>query len=235
MGRFERSLPLLGEAGLARLRRAHVLLLGLGGVGSYTAEALVRAGLGELTLADGDVFQASNLNRQLGALTSTLGQKKTAVTAARLRDIDPDLTLHTIEHRLMPDEADTLLDTAYDYVIDAIDDIPVKIAVAIACHNRRVPLLACLGTGNKWDPTRLEVTDLFATHTDPLAKRMRKALKDAGVHALEVVFSSEVPLKPRNETNAYVPPASLPFVPPSAGILLAQVCVQRLLTPLQGA
>ncbi|HHT44760.1 MAG TPA: tRNA threonylcarbamoyladenosine dehydratase [Fastidiosipila sp.] len=228
MSRFARSLPLLQETGLAKLRKAHVLLLGLGGVGSYTAEALTRAGVGTLTIVDGDVFSESNLNRQLGALVNTIGRKKTDVTKERIGSIDPETTVHSIDRHLTPDDIPKLLDQPFDYVIDAIDDIKVKIALAITCTKRKLPLITCLGTGNKWDPSLLKITDIKKTHTDPIAKRMRRALKDHGVESLPVVFSEELPVKIDYEEDGRRPPASLPFVPPAAGILLAKACVCHL-------
>lgn len=236
MSRFARSLPLLSESGLARLRKAHVLLLGLGGVGSYTAEALARAGVGTFTVVDGDHFTESNLNRQLGALMSTIGERKTMVTKQRVEAIDPTIKVHTLDRHLIPEDLPDLLSKRFDYVIDAIDDIEVKIALAVACHAQDLPLISCLGTGNKWDPTKLQITDIRKTHTDPIAKRMRRALKDAGVESLTVVFSTEIPAKISYEEDGRRPPASLPFVPPSAGILLAKACVSHLVEhPLQEA
>lgn len=226
--RYERSLPLLGESGLARLRRARVLLLGLGGVGSYTAEALARAGIGHLTVVDGDVYQMSNLNRQLGALSSTIGCKKTDTTKARILEIDPEITVDTVDRHLTGEDLPPLLDLSFDIVLDAIDDLPVKIELAACCHDRHLPLITCLGTGNKWDPTLLQITDIAKTHTDPLARRMRKALRDRGIDRLQVIFSPEEPKKPF-AAEQHSAPASLPFVPPSAGILLAKAGVSLLL------
>lgn len=229
MSRFDRSLPLLGADGLDRLRRAHVLLLGLGGVGSLTAEMLTRAGIGALTIVDGDRYTESNLNRQLGALLETIGKRKTEVTSERIRQIDPETNVRAIDCHLTSDDIPALLSDAYDYVIDAIDDIEVKVRLAMECEQRNIPLICCLGTGNKWDPTALEITDIKKTHTDPIARRMRRALKDRGIEGLTVVFSKEAPVKIAYEEDGRRPPASLPFVPPSAGILLAKACVCHLL------
>lgn len=229
MGRYERSLLLIGENGLCTLQAAHVLLLGVGGVGSFAAESLVRAGIGSLTLVDGDVYTESNLNRQLGALPSTIGRSKVEVTKERMQAINPRVSCHTDARFLTPDDVPALFTVPYDYVLDAIDDVAVKIALALHCTTNEIPLLTCLGTGNKWDLTKLKVTDLAKTHTDPLAKRMRHDLKAHGIQHLKVVFSDEIPQKVNASEPGRRSPGSLPFVPPAAGILMAQTAVSDLL------
>lgn len=229
MGRYERSLLLIGENGLSKLQASHVLLLGVGGVGSFAAESLVRSGIGAITLVDGDVYAESNLNRQLGALPATIGRTKVEVTRERILAINRDTVCHTDDRFLTVDDVATLFTQRYDYVLDAIDDIAVKIALARHCTTHEIPLLTCLGTGNKWDMTKLTVTDLAKTHTDPLAKRLRHDLRAYGIEHLKVVFSPEIPHKVESSEAARRSPGSLPFVPPAAGILMAQTAVHDLL------
>jgi tRNA A37 threonylcarbamoyladenosine dehydratase len=232
---FLRNEMLWGEAGQQRLGKAHVILFGLGGVGSYAAECLARSGVGELTVVDSDIVSLSNLNRQLEALRSTVGQPKTEAAAARLRDINPDLRLHPIY---------ALYDAAhrgqffpkgcrYDYIVDAIDLVSCKLDLAETALRLRTPIIAALGTGNKLDPTLLQITDISKTHGCPLARVMRKELRNRGIHHLRVVFSPEEPI-PAAQPEAPPPgrrsvPASNPWVPATAGLLLGSAVVRQLL------
>lgn len=236
---FLRNEMLWGAAAQKRLAQAHVLLLGLGGVGSYTAECLARSGVGELTLVDSDTVSPTNLNRQLEALHSTLGQPKAEVVAARLGDINPCLRLHPIHaaydaaHRrdFFPE------DCRYDYVVDAIDLVSCKLDLAETALGRGIPLIMALGTGNKLDPTLLRVADLSETYGCPLARVMRKELRNRGIRHLKVVFSPEEPAAPDPQTalgEAPPPgrrsiPASNPWVPATAGLLLGSAVVRDLI------
>ena len=217
-----RTEQLLGSAAVDRLRASRVALFGLGGVGSFTAEALARAGVGHLLLVDGDTVAPSNLNRQLVALHSTLGRPKAEVMAARIRDISPDIRVDARHAFYLPENADVFDFAGFDYVIDAVDTVAAKVELAVRAHAASVPLVSCMGAGNKLDPARFEVADLFATSVCPLCKAMRKALKARGINALTVVYSREPP------AVASRPPGSVSFVPSAAGLILAGVVIRAL-------
>ncbi|MDN0031699.1 tRNA threonylcarbamoyladenosine dehydratase [Oscillibacter valericigenes] len=232
---FLRNEMLWGETGQRRLAKAHVILFGLGGVGSYVAECLARAGVGELTIVDSDVVSLTNLNRQLEALHSTVGQPKTEAVAARLKDINPGLKLHPIHalydaaHReqFFPDGC------RYDYIVDAIDLVSCKLDLAETALRLGIPLVAALGTGNKLDPTQLQLADISKTYGCPLARVMRKELRNRGIQHLQVVFSPEEPA-PTTQLETPPPgrrsvPASNPWVPATAGLLLGSAVVRQLL------
>ena len=217
-----RTEQLLGADAVERLRTSRVALFGLGGVGSFTAEALARAGVGHLLLVDGDNVASSNLNRQLVALHSTLGQPKADVMAARIRDISPAVRVDARRAFYLPENADDFDLAGFDYVIDAVDTVAAKVELAVRACAVGVPLVSCMGAGNKLDPARFEVADLFATSVCPLCKAMRKALKARGVTALTVVYSRETP------AVACRPPGSVSFVPAVAGLILAGVVIRAL-------
>lgn len=228
---YSRTALLLTEEGVARLRGARVAVFGLGGVGGSAAEALCRAGVGTLDLIDNDVFSLSNLNRQVLALRSTVGQQKTQVAVRRFADIDPTVTVHTYDTFFLPETADVFDFSRYDYVIDAIDTVSGKIELALRCKAAGTPLIACMGTGNKLDPTRLRVSDLFETSVCPLARVMRQELKKRGVTSLTVVWSDETPLSvaaPSDLPGKRTVPGSVSFVPPVAGMIAAGVVVRAL-------
>ena len=218
---WERSALLLGEAALARLARAHVWVFGAGGVGSYCIEALVRSGIGRLTVVDGDCVDITNCNRQLIADRTTIGQPKAAVAKARAERINPKVQFTALHCVFLPDNADAFDFSGADFVVDAVDMVTAKISIiqkAIAAH---VPVISCMGTGNKLDPSRLEVTDLFRTDTDPLARVMRRELKQRGIAALPVVCSKEPPQKQPCKDGGRPVTASVPWVPSVAGLLAA--------------
>lgn len=198
----------MGPEAQARLARAHVLLLGLGGVGSYAAECLTRSGVGELTLVDSDTVALTNLNRQLEALHSTLGQPKAEAVAARLRDINPDAELHPVHGLYDAAHRDRFFPEGcrYDYIVDAIDLVSCKLDLAETALKLGIPLIAALGTGNKLDPTLLQVTDISKTYGCPLARVMRKELRARGIHHLKVVFSPEEPVSPPSRRRRPRPP-----------------------------
>ena len=230
--RFLRNEMLLGPRAMERLAAAHVCVIGLGGVGSYAVEALARAGVGELTLVDQDVYGESNLNRQLGALYSTLGQPKAEATAQRLRDISPGCRLRPLVGTYAAGERERFWDS-YDYVVDAIDLVSCKVDLICQAVERGIPILSALGTGNKLDPTKLEVTDLSRTRGCPLARVMRRELGRHGVKHLKVVFSPEEPA-PTRQLETPPPgrrsvPASVPWVPSVAGLLMAGAIVMDLI------
>ena len=232
---FLRNEMLWGPEAQQRLSRAHVILFGLGGVGSYTAECLCRSGIGELTIVDNDTVSVTNRNRQLEALASTTGQNKTDAVARRLRDINPEVKLHPIcatydaAHRglFFPDGC------RYDYIVDAIDLVSCKLDLAETALRLGIPLVMALGTGNKLDPTRLRLADISETYGCPLARVMRKELRARNIHHLPVVFSPEEPapslqLEPPPPGRRSVP-ASNPWVPASAGLLLGSAVVRDLI------
>ena len=232
---FLRSEMLWGQAAQRRLAACHVILFGLGGVGSYAAECLARSGIGELTVVDSDTVSLTNLNRQLEALHSTLGQPKAEAVAARLRDINPEAVIHPIHglydaahrERFFPEGC------RYDYIVDAIDLVSCKLDLAETALRLQIPLVMALGTGNKLDPTLLQVTDISRTYGCPLARVMRKELRARGIGHLKVVFSPEEPVSPAQpETpppGRRSVPASNPWVPAAAGLLLGSVVVRDLI------
>lgn len=229
MSQFERSELLFGVDSTEKLKAATVAVFGLGGVGSYVTEALARAGIGHLVLVDNDTVSESNLNRQLFALHSTLGQKKTEVATLRVRDIHPDIRVTT--WNLFFDES-TLPNfdfSSYSYVVDAIDTVGSKILLAQRCYEAGVPEICCLGTGNKREPSRFCVEDLAKTSVCPLARVMRRELKQRGIPHLPVVYSEEEPAHVCLSENGRHIPGSCSFVPPVAGMILAGEVVKNLL------
>jgi tRNA A37 threonylcarbamoyladenosine dehydratase len=217
---------MIGAEAVAALSRRRVLVFGLGGVGGAAVEALARSGVGHLGIVDDDILETSNKNRQIIALETTLGESKVQVAAGRLMDINPALEVICHEKRLTADNLEDFFSDPVDYVVDAIDDVKGKVALIGFCKARDIPIISAMGTGNKFDPRQLEITDIFKTHTDPLARHLRKALKEAGIPALEVVYSREKPVKPRVEGQG---PGSLVFVPAAAGIMLAYRVVMALI------
>lgn len=227
---FTRTAMLLGEDGIAALRKKTVMVFGLGGVGSFVAEALARGGVGKLILIDNDTVNVTNINRQLIALHSTLGQQKTAVMAARIRDICPETTVDTLELFYLPETADTLSFDGIDYIVDAIDTVSGKLEIAVRAKAAGVPLISCMGTGNKLDASKLTVTDVYKTDTCPLAKVMRRELKRRGIEKLKVVYSTEPAIKvPAPADGARPTPGSVSFVPSVAGLLAAGEVIKDLL------
>ena len=227
---FSRAELLLGKEGLARLKAARVAVFGVGGVGSFAAEALTRGGIGHITLIDGDVVSLTNCNRQLIATQKTIGQGKTAVMAARIREISPETEVE--EHPVVygAENRDLLDFSAYDYVVDAIDTVTSKLLLIEECKKAGTPVISCMGTGNKFDPTRFEVADISETSVCPLAKVMRKELKERGIRGVKVVYSKEKPQKPAasSETGKRQIPGSLSFVPPVAGMILAGEVIRHI-------
>ena len=229
--RFEREVMLIGREAVECLATKRVALFGLGGVGSYAAEALARSGVGHLVLVDHDTVSVSNINRQLCATEETVGRSKVAVTAARLRTINPAIVIEEREEFFLPETASAFDFSSYDYVIDAIDTVAGKIAIARCAAEAGVPMISCMGTGNKLDPSALRVTDLAKTSVCPLARVMRRELKAYGIVHLPVVYSEELPRKPlfspasADKKNT---PASIAFVPSVAGLLAAAEAIKCL-------
>lgn len=230
--RFSRTARLLGDAAIEKLQNTHVLLFGVGGVGGYVLEALVRAGVGEITVVDADTVSESNINRQILATTDTVGQEKTAVAAARARAINPDVRVHEICRFVEEDTAAALIaDVSPDYIVDAIDTVSAKVGIIRAASKSGIPIISSMGTGNKLDPTKLTVTDIAKTSICPLARAMRTRLRREGILHLDVLFSSEVPLVPlesEQEHGRHLP-ASTPFVPAAGGLAIASHVVRKIL------
>lgn len=227
---FSRAELLLGEEALEKLRSARVALFGIGGVGSFAAEALARGGVGHITLVDGDTVSITNINRQLIALHSTVGKEKTAVMAERIADISPETEVETYPAVYGAENRNLLDFSTYDYVIDAIDTVTSKLILIEEAKKAGVPVISCMGTGNKFHPERFEVTDISKTSVCPLAKVMRKELKVRGIKNVKVVYSKEEPQKPAasTETGKRQIPGSLSFVPPVAGLLLAGEVIRHI-------
>ena len=213
---LERSIKLFGENNVKKLNNSHVAVFGLGGVGSYAVEALARGGVGTITVVDSDVYDETNLNRQLYATTDTVGRKKTTVAAERIKSICPSTKVVEIDGFITENDNLGINFSVFSYVLDAIDTISGKLAIISECKKANVPVISCMGTGNKLDPTLFRVVDISKTKVCPLCKVMRKQLKDRGIEGVKVVYSEEEPLKTNDRT-----PASNSFVPPVAGLISA--------------
>ncbi len=232
---FARTRLLLGDAAMQKLNRARVAVFGIGGVGGYAVEALARSGVGALDLIDNDVVSMSNLNRQIIATLSTVGCPKVDAARARIAEINPDCAVRTHQVFYLP-ETEGLFDfTQYDYIIDAIDTVAGKIALAVNAQAAGTPIISAMGAGNKLDPTRFQVADIYKTSVCPLARVMRHELKKHGVRHLKVVYSTELPTRPRGELSDEALsgirrdiPGSTAFVPSVAGLILAGEVIRDL-------
>ncbi len=227
----ERTEMLIGSDAIAKLAASHVAVFGLGGVGGHAAEALVRAGVGELTLVDGDVVVPSNLNRQLFAKKSTIGMPKIRAAEQRIREIDENVKLNLVKAFVLPDNIGKLFEfVKFDYVIDAVDTVSAKIALVEHCTKENVPIISAMGAGNKLDPTKFVVTDIYKTDTCPLAAVMRRELRKRGIPNLKVVYSREKAIKPvfQPESERKSTPASCSFVPSVCGLIIAGEVVRDL-------
>lgn len=220
----ERTERVLGKKAVETLQNAHVTVAGLGGVGGTATEALVRAGVGRLHLIDADTVAESNLNRQLFATKSSVGMLKTEAALSRLREVG-DSMLTVSPKRITPENADTLVPEETELILDAIDDIPATVALIKLAEARGIPIVSCLGAGNRLDPTAFIITDLFKTEGDPLARRLRQLLRKEGIGALTVVFSKELPVKPAGEG----PVGSFAPVTGAAGLAAAGAVIEKLL------
>lgn len=236
---YSRTRLLLGEDGIQRLRNARVILFGLGGVGGYTAEALARSGIGHIDLVDDDTVSLTNLNRQMLALHSTIGKYKVDVAADRIQDIDPAIEVRTYKTFFLPETEDQFDFGQYDYVIDAIDTVTGKLALIAKAKEAGVPVISCMGTGNKLDPTVFRVADISKTSGCALARIMRKECGKRGIKGVKVVFSEELPLEPleiaeefpetqREGSSRRSLPGSTAFVPGTAGLIMAGEVIKDL-------
>lgn len=227
--RYSRTAMLIGEEAVMKLRRSHVLVCGVGGVGSFICEALARAGVGHLTLLDFDTVSVSNINRQLIALTSTVGRNKAQVMAERIADIDPDTRVDMLDMFFSSENADEVLSGGFDYIADAIDTVPSKLCLIEEAHRREIPIISSMGTGNKLDPSRFRITDISKTSVCPLAKKVRYELKKRGIGHHKVLFSEELPIKPDYAEGERKVPASISFVPSAAGLMIAGEIIRDLI------
>lgn len=228
LNQFSRTELLIGKEGIEKLNKAKVAIFGIGGVGSYVVEGLVRAGVGNFILVDNDTVLLTNLNRQLIATHKTLNMPKVEVAKQRILEINPNAKVETYQELFMP-ETQGILDESIDYIIDCIDTVTAKIELVIRANKQNIPIISCMGTGNKLDPTKFEVTDIFKTSVCPLAKVMRKELKKRGIKKLKVVYSKEEPIKPAECAEEKVKAGSVSFVPSVAGLIIASEVVKELI------
>ena len=226
--RFLRTSLIFGEENINKLNNAKVAVFGIGGVGGYVSEAIARSGVGKLTLIDGDVVSVSNINRQIIALTSTVGKYKADVMKDRIIDINPDAEVSTINSFLTPENIDSFNLCEYDYIVDAIDDVKAKIALIKFCFDNNIPIISAMGAGNKLDATGFEVSDIFKTSVCPLARIMRRELKKVGVDKLKVVYSKEEPKNPPYKIEGEKTVGSLAFVVSVMGLIIAGEVVKDL-------
>lgn len=228
---FERTAALLGNESLERLRQSHVAVFGVGGVGGYVCEVLARSGVGELSLFDKDCVDITNLNRQIIALHSTVGQPKVEVMAQRIADINPDCQVHARHMFYLPENADEVDLTQFSYIVDCIDNVTAKLELIRRCHHLGLPIISSMGAANKLDATAFRVSDLSKTQVDPLARILRQKLRREGIHHLKVVYSEEVPLPSSvtDASNGRPVPASDAWVPPAAGLIIGGEVVKDLI------
>ena len=238
LNQFSRTALLVGQEAIEKLQQSRVAIFGIGGVGGYVAEALARSGVGSFDLIDNDTVAVTNLNRQIIATHATIGQPKVQVMAERIHAINPEAQVHIHQCFFLPENAHGFDFAQYDYVVDAVDTVAAKIAIIVAAKAANVPVISSMGAGNKMDPAKFQVADIFKTSVDPLARVMRQEMKKHGVKKLKVVYSTELPLTPvgdlEGECHAEAPqrralPGSTAFTPSAAGLLLASEVVKDLI------
>lgn len=225
---YDRTRMLLGKEALSRIRDSRVLLFGVGGVGGFVAEALARAGVGTLYLVDFDRVDLTNINRQIIALHSTLDREKAVVMAERIKDINPEIRVEAMVERVCEETADHYPFDACDYVVDAVDDVPAKLLIIQRSKAAGTPVISSMGTGNKLDPGQFRIADIRKTHTCPLARSMRKRLEKLEIRDVKVLFSTEPPTR-AEAAEEERSPASVSFVPASAGLLIAGEVIRDLI------
>ncbi|MBR1508741.1 MAG: tRNA threonylcarbamoyladenosine dehydratase [Eubacterium sp.] len=218
---YDRTAMVLGEEAIEKLNRAHVAVFGVGGVGGYVVEALARSGIGAIDIIDKDTVDVTNINRQIIATNDTVGKVKVEVMKERIESINPGCLVNAFQLFYLPETADEIHLGDYDYVVDAIDNVTAKLTLIENAYKEKVPIISAMGAGNKLDPSRFRVADIYSTSVCPLAKVMRRELKKRGISKLKVVYSDEEPIKS-------VPTASVPFVPPVAGLIMAGEVVKDL-------
>lgn len=229
---FQRTELLIGKENLNKLQHSHIIVFGVGGVGGFAIEALVRSGIGEISIVDFDTVDLTNLNRQIIATQDSIGKLKTSVMRDRLLSINPNVIVHEFPEKFSMENSDLFFkNKKYDYIVDAIDLVTSKLALAEIAKNLSIPIISSMGTGNKIEPTMLEVADINKTSVCPLARVMRKELKNRGIKKLKVIYSKELPKKPFNESGSRekkVNVGSIAFVPSTAGLIIASEIVKDL-------
>jgi len=249
---FDRTRMLIGNEAMERLAHARVIVFGVGGVGGYVVEVLARSGVGAITMVDADCVCATNINRQIVALRSTVGKPKVEVARQRIADINPDCKVEALQIFYLPENADEIRLDDYDYVVDCIDTMKAKLELIYRCHESHVPIICSMGAANKLDPTAFRVADIMKTKMDPLARTIRKKLRERGINHLKVVYSEEQPITPSIEgfeasecefrgvcpeadkcgkaTSRRVVPASNAFVPAAVGLVVGGEVVKDLIS-----
>lgn len=229
---FSRTELLIGKEGIRKLQQSKVAIFGIGGVGSFVVEGLVRAGIGNFVLIDHDIVEETNLNRQLIATKQTIGKPKVEIAKERILEINPNATVE-IYQEFFGKEKEHILDNTISYIVDAIDTITAKIELTVQANQKNIPIISCMGTGNKLDPTAFEVADIYQTKVCPLAKVIRKELKKREIPNLKVVYSKEEPIKPvettSNNDKQKQTPGSISFVPSVAGLIIVGEVVKDML------
>lgn len=232
LNQFSRTELLIGKESVQKLKHAKVAVFGIGGVGSYVVEGLVRAGIGKFVLIDKDVISLTNLNRQIIATTKTIGKPKVEVAKERILEINPNANVEIYQEFFMPDSKN-IIDNSITYIVDSVDTVTAKIELVLRAKKYKIPIISSMGTGNKLDPTKFEISDIYKTSVCPLAKVMRKELKKRGIEKLKVVYSKEEPINPclncEFENNKMVP-GSISFVPSVAGLIIASEVIQDLIS-----
>lgn len=229
---FSRAELLIGKEAIQKLSKSKVAIFGIGGVGSFVVEGLARAGISNFILVDNDKVDETNINRQLIATTKTIGKNKVDVAKQRILDINPDASVSTIQEFFMPDSRE-MFDETTDYIVDCVDTVTAKIELIMRAKKNNIPIISCMGTGNKLNPTRFEIADIYKTSVCPLAKVMRKELKTRGIDKLKVLYSKEEPIKIENSINCKDNhkqiPGSISFVPSVAGLIIAGEVVKDII------
>jgi len=246
---FSRTELLIGKEALEKLKNSRVAVFGIGGVGTFVVEGLVRAGVGRFVLVDDDLICLTNINRQIHATRKTIGKVKVEVMKERILDINPNAEVEAVRCFYLPEKADELIRDDYDYIVDAVDTVTAKVDLVVQAKKRGIPIISSMGAGNKLDPTKFQVADIYETTVDPLAKVMRKELRQRGIESLKVVYSTEQPIKPKESeenscsTNCICPkgtqrncsvrnqvPGSISFVPSVAGLIIAGEVIKDLIS-----
>lgn len=235
LNQFSRTELLIGKQGLEKLHNAKIAIFGIGGVGSFVVEGLVRAGVQNFVLVDNDKISLTNLNRQLIATQKTIGKDKVEVAKERILDINPKAKVEVFKEFFLPNSNTNIITKDLTYIVDCIDTVTAKIEIVMQCKNLNIPIISAMGTGNKLNPLKLEVTDIYKTNVCPLAKVMRKELRKRNINELKVVYSTEEPIKPnsqnyeeKNVTKRQVP-GSISFVPSVAGLIIAGEVVKEII------
>ena len=229
MEELSRTVALLGEENVEKLNNKRVIVFGVGGVGGYTVEALARTGVGQIDVVDSDQVSVSNINRQIIALHSTVGKKKVDVIKARVNDINENIVVNAYDKYVTPDNLNEFDLTKYDYVVDAIDTVASKVALAVLCEKNNVKIISSMGAGNKLNPCAFKVSDIYKTSVCPLAKAVRTQLKKLGVKKLKVVYSDELPATSGINEDGKRVPSSCAFIPSVAGLIIASEVIKDLI------